>query len=67
MFFCGNGGVTAFFPEDIRDNPFVPPVVLTSFKISDDPVPIGAELGPQEGHSLCRLLDAVLSAEFHLV
>jgi hypothetical protein len=34
MFFCGNGGVTAFFPEDIRDNPFVPPVVLTSFKIS---------------------------------
>ena len=43
MFFCGNGGVTAFFPEDIRDNPFVPPVVLTSFKISNDPVPIGAE------------------------
>ena len=34
MFFCGNGGVTAFFPEDIRENPFVPPVVLTSFKIS---------------------------------
>ena len=43
MFFCGNGGVTAFFPEDIRENPFVPPVVLTSFKISDNPVPIGAE------------------------
>ena len=43
MFFCGNGGVTAFFPEDIRDNPFVPPVVLTSFKISNKPVPIGAE------------------------
>ena len=35
MFFCGNGGVTAFFPEDIRENPFVPPVVLTSFKIFD--------------------------------
>ena len=43
MFFCGNGGVTAFFPEDIRENPFVPPVVLTSFKISDKPVAIGAE------------------------
>ena len=42
MFFCGNGGVTAFFPEDIRENPFVPPVVLTSFKISDESVPIGA-------------------------
>ena len=35
MFFCGNGGVTAFFPEDIRENSFVPPVVLTSFKIYD--------------------------------
>jgi signal transduction histidine kinase/ligand-binding sensor domain-containing protein len=43
LFFCGNGGVTAFFPEDIRGNPFVPPVVLTSFKIADKPVPIGAE------------------------
>ena len=43
MFFCGNGGVTAFFPEDIRENSFVPPVVLTSFKISHNRVPIGAE------------------------
>ena len=43
MFFCGSGGVTAFFPEDIRDNPFVPPVVLTSFTISDETVSIGAE------------------------
>jgi signal transduction histidine kinase/ligand-binding sensor domain-containing protein len=41
MFFCGNGGVSAFFPEDIRENPFVPPVVLTSFKIHDKAVPIG--------------------------
>ena len=41
MFFCGNQGVTAFLPEDIRDNPFVPPVVLTSFKMFNRPVPIG--------------------------
>ena len=43
MFFCGSEGVTAFFPEDVGDNSFVPPVVLTSFKISNDPVPIGAD------------------------
>ena len=35
--------MTAFFPEDIRGNPFVPPVVLTSFKISNKSIPIGAE------------------------
>jgi ligand-binding sensor domain-containing protein/signal transduction histidine kinase len=41
MLFGGNNGITAFFPENIRDNPYVPPVVLTSFKIFNKPVPIG--------------------------
>ena len=44
MFFGGSNGLTAFFPENIRDNPYVPPVVLTSFKIFNKPVPIGAEV-----------------------
>src|SRR4030095_11234472 len=30
-------------PEDIHDNPYVPPVVLTSFTIFNEPVPIGAD------------------------
>jgi len=42
MFFGGSNGFNAFFPEDIRDNPYVPPVVITSFKIFNKPVPIGA-------------------------
>ena len=42
MLFGGSNGITAFFPENIRDNPYVPPVVLTSFKIFNKPVPIGA-------------------------
>lgn len=33
MFFGGVNGVTAFFPDQIRENPYVPPVVLTSFTI----------------------------------
>ena len=45
MFFCGSNGITAFFPENIRDNPYVPPVVITSFKIFNKPVPIGAQVG----------------------
>ena len=40
MLFGGNNGITTFFPENIRDNPYVPPVVLTSFKIFNKPVPI---------------------------
>ena len=33
MFFGGTGGLVAFRPQDIRDNPYVPPVVVTSFKV----------------------------------
>ena len=42
MLFGGSNGITAFIPEHIRDNPYVPPVVLTSFKIFNRPVPVGA-------------------------
>jgi len=43
MFFGGSHGFNVFFPEIIRDNPYVPPVVITSFKIFNKPVPIGAK------------------------
>ena len=41
MFFGGTNGLNAFFPENVRDNPYVPPVVITSFKIFNKSVPIG--------------------------
>jgi signal transduction histidine kinase/ligand-binding sensor domain-containing protein len=41
MFFGGSNGINAFLPETIRDNPYVPPVAITSFKIFNKPVPIG--------------------------
>ena len=31
MFFGGTEGFNAFFPSEIKDNPFIPPVVITSF------------------------------------
>ncbi len=43
MFFGGSNGFNAFFPENIRDNPYVPPVVITDFKIFNKPVPISAD------------------------
>ena len=43
MFFGGSNGFNAFFPENVRDNPYVPPVMITSFKIFNKTVPIGAQ------------------------
>jgi signal transduction histidine kinase/ligand-binding sensor domain-containing protein len=43
MLFGGSNGFNAFLPEGIRDNPYVPPIVITSFKIFNKPVPIAAK------------------------
>ena len=43
MFFGGTNGLNAFFPANVRDNPYVPPVVITSFKIFSKSVPIGPQ------------------------
>jgi len=43
MFFGGSEGFNAFFPENIRDNPYVPPVVLTDFQLFNKPVAIGKD------------------------
>jgi PAS domain S-box-containing protein len=43
IFFGGSNGFNAFFPENVRDNPYVPPVVITSFKTFNKTVPIGAK------------------------
>ncbi len=42
-FFAAANGFHAFLPENVRDNAYVPPVVITSLKIFNKPVPIGAE------------------------
>jgi ligand-binding sensor domain-containing protein/signal transduction histidine kinase len=43
MFFGGTDGFNAFRPEAVHDNPYVPAVVITSFRIFNKPVPIGAK------------------------
>ncbi len=43
MFFGGLGGFNAFFASRIEDNPYVPPVVLTSFKKFNREVPLETE------------------------
>ena len=38
FYFGGTNGITTFFPEDIKDNQFVPPIVITNFNVFDKPV-----------------------------
>jgi ligand-binding sensor domain-containing protein/signal transduction histidine kinase len=41
MFFGGFSGATAFYPNKMVDTSFIPTTVLTDFRISGRPVPIG--------------------------
>jgi PAS domain S-box-containing protein len=41
MIFGGVNGFNVFFPDSIRDNPNIPPVVITDFQIFNTSVPIG--------------------------
>jgi signal transduction histidine kinase/streptogramin lyase len=40
MLFGGIGGLNIFNPDGIKDNTFVPPVVLTAFSVLNAPVPL---------------------------
>lgn len=43
LIFGGINGINMFYPRLIRDNPHVPPVVINSFKILNQPVSIGVD------------------------
>ncbi|MGA9294653.1 MAG: two-component regulator propeller domain-containing protein [Ignavibacteriaceae bacterium] len=44
--FGGNRGFNIFNPKNLKDNPFVPPVIITDLKIFNKPVPIGEKDSP---------------------
>jgi PAS domain S-box-containing protein len=41
MFFGGVNGFNAFYPDKIQDNPHIPPVVITGFKLFNKSIGIG--------------------------
>ena len=41
LFFGGINGLNSFYPQQVQDNPFVPPVVITDFYIFNNKVPVG--------------------------
>ncbi len=52
LLFGGVSGVTAFFPETMRDNTFIPPVVLTDFKVFNKSRPFERALSEVSSISL---------------
>ena len=42
-FFGGINGFNAFYPDQIKDNPFIPPIVLTEFQLFNETVSIGGD------------------------
>jgi len=48
LFFGSEGGVIAFYPDSLKDNPYVPPVVITRFNVFDKPLPLPRALSALE-------------------
>ncbi|MEQ8704802.1 MAG: ATP-binding protein [Phaeodactylibacter sp.] len=44
LFFGGVNGITAFFPDQIKPDPYIPPVHITGLKIHSEEVAIGQPL-----------------------
>jgi serine phosphatase RsbU (regulator of sigma subunit) len=60
MFFGGINGFNAFYPENIKDNPYVPPIVITSFSKLNREV----KLEGSPSHLELSYRDYVFSFEF---
>ena len=43
LWFGGANGITAFYPDQIKDNPNIPSVFITDFQLDNKPVKIGEE------------------------
>jgi len=63
MFFGGMSGFNSFFPDQIIDNPYIPPVVMTAFKKFNQPVVFDRDISEVKEISL-REKDSFFSFEF---
>ena len=63
MFFGGSNGMVRFHPDSIKDNPFVPPVVISAFKKFDRPVSLDTAISEKKLITL-SYAENVFSFEF---
>ncbi|HME36499.1 MAG TPA: two-component regulator propeller domain-containing protein [Candidatus Sulfotelmatobacter sp.] len=69
LFFPGVDGLTAFFPGKVTDNSYVPPVILTDFRLFNETVPTGGHSPLKKAISYTDALElshkqSVVSFEF---
>ncbi len=63
MFFGGSNGMIRFHPDSIKDNPYIPPIMITAFKKFDKIVPLDSAIS--ETHSIeMSYKENVFSLEF---
>ena len=48
IYFGGTNGFNAFVPDELRDNKYIPPVVITNMQLFNKDVEIGADNSPLE-------------------
>lgn len=63
MFFGTANGVNAFYPAAVKDNDYIPPVVLTAFKVFDQAVALASAL-PETKEVTLSYQDNFISFEF---
>jgi ligand-binding sensor domain-containing protein len=63
LFFGGINGYNSFFPEKITENKYIPPVVLTSFKMFDQEVRLDSSISDKK-HVRLDYHDNFFSFEF---
>ena len=69
MFFPGIDGLTAFFSDKVIDNSYIPPIVLTDFRLFNETVPVGGHSPLKKAISYTDALElsheqAIFSFEF---
>ena len=69
LFFGGSNGFNTFYPDQIRDNPQLPPIVITDFQLANKSVLIGGDSVLQQSileteHLTLSHSDRVFSFEF---
>lgn len=63
LYFGGINGVTAFNPGEVQDNPYLPNLVLTDFRILNQPVPGAGDLAGLKQYTL-KPRQTMISFEF---